>query len=203
MREWAHAARRRTAWLDAWYLPLTGVTLAAVAVIAVFRMETSAADLDPQFMRVVVERTMRFGGGYYENAIHNKGPLEPIVYEMAARVGGRNGFWFVIAVFALGAALCVGAAAAVVSRKAGAAQPVVAATATAVVVHLTLSEADYAGVLYARNMDVTLIAAALVVAELERCWITERRQMWERKLDRLGEYLDATAEAEHDEGQQT
>lgn len=25
-------------------------------------------------------------------------------------------------------------------------------------------------------------------------WITERRQLWERRLDRLGEYLDATAD---------
>jgi len=24
-------------------------------------------------------------------------------------------------------------------------------------------------------------------------WITERRELWERRLDRLGEYLDATA----------
>ena len=27
-------------------------------------------------------------------------------------------------------------------------------------------------------------------------WIVERRQAWERKLDRLGEYLDATADEE-------
>jgi DNA-binding transcriptional ArsR family regulator len=27
-------------------------------------------------------------------------------------------------------------------------------------------------------------------------WIVERRQAWERKLDRLGEYLDATADDE-------
>lgn len=32
-------------------------------------------------------------------------------------------------------------------------------------------------------------------------WIADRRQSWERKLDRLGEYLDATADEE--EGKQT
>jgi DNA-binding transcriptional ArsR family regulator len=31
-------------------------------------------------------------------------------------------------------------------------------------------------------------------------WITERRQLWERRLDRLGEYLDATADTEQEEG---
>jgi DNA-binding transcriptional ArsR family regulator len=36
---------------------------------------------------------------------------------------------------------------------------------------------------------------ALTAAER---WITERRQLWERKLDRLGEFLDATAD--DDEG---
>lgn len=31
-------------------------------------------------------------------------------------------------------------------------------------------------------------------------WITDRREMWERKLDRLGDYLDATAsENDNDE----
>jgi DNA-binding transcriptional ArsR family regulator len=30
-------------------------------------------------------------------------------------------------------------------------------------------------------------------------WIVERRQMWERKLDRLGDYLDATADEQERE----
>ena len=54
-------------------------------------MQLSAANYDPQYMRVLVERTIRLGGSYYENGIHNKGPLEPAVYELAGRIGGRSG----------------------------------------------------------------------------------------------------------------
>jgi hypothetical protein len=39
---------------------------------------------------------------------------------------------------------------------------------------------------------------ALTAAER---WITDRREQWEHKLDRLGEYLDATAG--EDEGGKT
>ncbi|HWL44668.1 MAG TPA: hypothetical protein VNQ73_17130 [Ilumatobacter sp.] len=178
MRELGRAIARRAAWLDRWYLPISIAALALAAAVAVLRMEQSTADFDPQFMRVVVERTMRFGGGYYENAIHNKGPLEPVVYEAAARLGGRDGFWLVIAVFTLGSALCVGAAAALVALRSGAARAVAAAVAAAVVAHLTLSEADYAGVLYARNIAVALLGLALAVTVLDRCWATPRRRWW-------------------------
>lgn len=37
---------------------------------------------------------------------------------------------------------------------------------------------------------------ALTAAER---WITERRQLWERRLDRLGEYLDDTADTDDGE----
>lgn len=168
----------RARWLDGWWTPITLVGLGALAVVAVFRMERSSADFDPQFMRVVVERTMRFGGGYYDNAIHNKGPLEPVVYEIAGRLGGRDGWWFVIAVMTLAATLCIGATAAVVAERAGAGRPVAVAAGAAVVAHLTLSEADYAGVLYARNMVVTLLSVALTVTVVGRCWATERRRRW-------------------------
>ena len=176
MRERGAAVRRRSVWLDAWYAPVTIVLLAALAAIAVARMTTSTADFDPQFMRVVVERTIRFGGGYYENAVHNKGPLEPVVYETAARFGGRAGFWFVIAVFTFAAAACVGAASALIAGRAGAGWPVAAAVEAGVVVHLTLSESDYAGVLYTRNMVVALLCVAVAVTLVERCWATERRR---------------------------
>lgn len=61
----------------------------------------------------------------------------------------------------------------------------------AVMQHLAVLEAS--GVVTSRKEGRVRICQvepkALTAAER---WITERRQLWERKLDRLGEYLDAT-----------
>ena len=171
----ATSLERRSQWTRRWFTPVTAAALVLLATIALFRMEASGANYDPQYMRVIVERAMRFGGSYYENGIHNKGPLEPVVYEVAARLGGDAGFWFVIGVFALIAAACVGVAAALFAIRSGASAAVAAAVATMAVVHLTLSEADYAGVLYARNMTVALLSAAFAVAAFDPAWTSARR----------------------------
>ncbi len=147
-------------------------TLGVIAAIALFHVETSAANYDPQYMRVLVERTMRYGGTYYENGIHNKGPLEPVIYEVAGRLGGRDGFWFVIAVFTMIASAIIGAASALVAVTCGAPRIIGWSVATAVVAHLMLSEADYAGVLYSRNITVTLLSVAVLVALSDSMWKT-------------------------------
>jgi DNA-binding transcriptional ArsR family regulator len=68
----------------------------------------------------------------------------------------------------------------------------------AVMQHLAVLEAS--GVVTSRKegrvRTCQLEPKALTAAER---WITERRQLWERKLDRLGEFLDATAD--EDEGE--
>jgi DNA-binding transcriptional ArsR family regulator len=68
----------------------------------------------------------------------------------------------------------------------------------AVMQHLAVLEAS--GVVSSRKVGrvrtCQVEPKALTAAER---WITERRQLWERRLDRLGEYLDATAE--DDEGE--
>lgn len=166
----------RSAWMRHWYVPVTAAGLAAVAVIAVFRMEATTPNYDPQYMRVLVERTMEQGGSYYSNGVHNKGPLEPLVYEIAGLLGGRDGWWFVVAVMVLGLAVCVGLAAAVVTVRAGGSTLLGACIAVMATVHLTLSDADYAGVLYARNLTTALIAATLGVGAFEPWWSTERRR---------------------------
>ena len=102
-----------------WIRPIVVGALVAIAVIAVFHMQLSAANYDPQYMRVLVERTIRLGGSYYDNGIHNKGPLEPAVYEFAGRIGGRSGFWFVIAIFTLVTSLVIGVAAALAVERSG------------------------------------------------------------------------------------
>lgn len=62
----------------------------------------------------------------------------------------------------------------------------------AVMQHLAVLEAS--GVVTSRKegrvRTCQVEPKALTAAER---WITERRQLWERRLDRLGEYLDETA----------
>ena len=169
---------RRTAWMRQWYVPATAAGLTAIAVVAVFRMEATAPNYDPQYMRVLVERTMERGGSYYSNGIHNKGPLEPFVYEVAGHLGGRDGWWFVVAVFALGAAVCVGLVAAVVAIRVGGSTLLGVCVAVLAIVHLTISDADYAGVLYARNLTTALIAITLGVAAYGPAWAGDRRRRW-------------------------
>ncbi len=168
---------QRSWWMRRWFAPMTSAVLVVLAFVAVLRMEASAADYDPQYMRVLVERTMAYGGSYYENGIHNKGPLEPAVYELAARLGGDGGFWFVIGVFTLLVSVCVGVASAVFAIRAGASIALGAAVAAMSVAHLTLSNADYSGVLYARNMTVALLSVGFVVAAHDAAWATRRRRI--------------------------
>ena len=168
----------RSAWLRRWYVPATAAGLTAIAIIAVFRMEATTPNYDPQYMRVLVERTMEQGGSYYSNGIHNKGPLEPFVYELAGLVGGRSGWWFVVAVFALIMAVCVGLAAAVLAIRVGGSTLLGVCVAVLAIVHLTISDADYAGVLYARNITTALIAVALGVAAYGPAWATDRNRRW-------------------------
>jgi len=63
----------------------------------------------------------------------------------------------------------------------------------AVMQHLAVLEAS--GVVTSQKIGrvrtCQVEAKALTAAER---WITERRQLWERRLDRLGEYLDETAD---------
>lgn len=168
----------RMLWLRRWYVPFTAAGLAVLAVITVFAMEPSAANYDPMYMRVLVERATHTGRSYYTSGVHNKGPLEPLVYEIAGQLGGRDGWWFVIAVFVLIAAAVVGWAAAVVATRVGGSTVVGVCVGVGTTVHLTLSTADYAGVLYARNITTTLLAAAVGLVAFGPAWTGERRRRW-------------------------
>src|SRR5437763_16888849 len=98
-----------------WQEPVRWLTVAVLAIVVVVPIvgnQVRVADVDPQFMRVIIERVHRFGGTFYQNGIYNKGPLEPVVYDVARHLGGYNGMWFVIsAVVALAALICAVAAA--------------------------------------------------------------------------------------------
>jgi hypothetical protein len=160
-----------------WGRPVVIAVLVALAIIAVFHMQLSAPNYDPQYMRVLVERTIRLGGSYYENGIHNKGPLEPAIYELAGRIGGRSGFWFVIAIFTMATTLVIAAATALATELAGGVRVVAIAVAVMTATHLTLSDSDYAGVLYSRNITVGLLAAAFAVGGWDGAWRSERRRI--------------------------
>ncbi|MGB8862239.1 MAG: hypothetical protein WCC60_23490, partial [Ilumatobacteraceae bacterium] len=130
--------------------------LTVIAVGALFYIEARASDWDPQYARDIAERTMRYGGSYYENSVHNKGPLEPGLYQLAAMVSTFDTFWFAIAVMVIGASVVVGLACRrVVQLLDGDVWLGWLAAATAFF-HLAVSDADYAGVLYSRNMTVAL-----------------------------------------------
>jgi hypothetical protein len=142
---------------------LTVVTGSLLGLSSVFRNEFNTQDWDPQFMRDIVLRTMRFGGSYYENGIHNKGPLEPVLYHLAALVTGYESYWFAVSVMATLSAICVAYCAArafglVLDNK-----QLMISTAFVTFVQFTLTGADYAGKLYSRNMTVALQAIASVL----------------------------------------
>src|SRR6478672_370026 len=69
-------------------------------------------NVDPQFSMVLVQRTLRFGGTFFDNALQDHGPVEPFLYDVAARLGGRNGAWYVISAMVTLVSLVLGYAAA-------------------------------------------------------------------------------------------
>ena len=133
-------------------------------------------NVDPQFAMVLVQRTIHFGGTFYDNAVQDHGPIEPFLYDVAARLGGRNGAWYVISAMATLVSLVLGYAAARTARLTGAARDVGIAVGAAVFVHFTISRSNYAGVLYIRNMTTVLLALAWVLLIDERVWASPRRR---------------------------
>ena len=78
---------------------LTFVTFVVVFAAAVIGNWLRSQNVDPEYTYDIVLRTIRFGGTYYENGIHNKGPLEPFVYQVAAWISSRDSFWYAISLF--------------------------------------------------------------------------------------------------------
>ena len=153
------------------------MTIAAITIVAVVPLlgnELRVQDWDPQFARIIVERTIRFGGSFYENGIYNKGPLELLVYDVARHLGGYDGMWHIVSVFAAVAALVTALVAARTAQWTGAFRALALATGVALYVHLTVSGSDYAGVLYARNMTVSLLAVVWLLTFEERFWRAPR-----------------------------
>lgn len=158
--------------------PSTAVALSSAAIgvfIAWVGLENRSQDFDPQYVRTIVERAAVFGGTYYQNGIHNKGPLETAIYDSVRLFTSYEGYWFGISAYVILAAGLLGLAAWAVARAVGGSRPVAAIAASLVVVHFTVSTSDYAGVLYSRNITTTLLAAVLGLALWPRPWSDRRR----------------------------
>src|SRR6266850_2049566 len=77
-------------------------------------------NVDPQFSMVLVQRTIRFGGTFFDNALQDHGPIEPFLYDVAARLGGRNGAWYVVSAMVTLVSLVLAYVAARTARLTGA-----------------------------------------------------------------------------------
>ncbi|MEI7753366.1 MAG: hypothetical protein WCJ32_02965 [Actinomycetota bacterium] len=153
---------------------ITAFIVAAFVVAAFFDNEFRSRSWDPQQMRDYVERTIHFGGTFYENGLLNKGPLEPVVYRLAAALTSWEGFWYAISFFILIVSGLVAWAASRAAQVVGGHRLLGVALGIGVFFHFTLGKADYAGVLYSRNMIVGLLAAAWLVALAPNAWTPER-----------------------------
>lgn len=158
--------------------PSTALALGSAVIgafVAWVGLESRSQDFDPQYVRTIVERAAAFGGTYYQNGIHNKGPLETAVYDSARLFTSFDGYWFGISVYVILAAGLVGLAAWAVARAVGGSRSLACVAASLVIVHFTVSTSDYAGVLYSRNLTTTLLASVLGLALWPRPWSEPRR----------------------------
>ncbi|MFM8847254.1 MAG: hypothetical protein ACKOHN_04290 [Actinomycetota bacterium] len=172
---------------DSW-AHVSAALAATVATLGWFAIERRSQDYDPQYARTIVERAARFGGTYYENGIHNKGPLETVVYDSARWFTSYDTYWFAIASYCLVISLTLGAASWAVARRFAGHRTAAAVSAAVTVVHFFMSSSDYAGVVYSRNITTALLAAVVVVALWDRPWRDPRlaRLLWIGAVASLG-----------------
>ena len=160
-------------------LSLTTSVSASVAILGAFvtwiGLEDRTRDFDPQYVRTIIERAATYGGSYYENGIHNKGPLETALYDSVRLFTSYESFWFGISAYVVIISALLGITAWLIARSIGASLVLAATAGSVVAIHFSLSSSDYAGVLYSRNITSGLLALVLVITLWPRCWITTRR----------------------------
>ncbi len=146
----------------------------AMVVAAYFHNEFRAQNWDPMQTRVYVERTIRFGGTFYENGLVNKGPVEPMVYRVATAITSREGFWYAISALIIVVSAVLAWAASKTAQVLGGHRLVGVAIGIVVFFHFALGKADYAGALYSRNMVIGMYAGAWLIAISPRWWSPAR-----------------------------
>ena len=166
---------RVQSWIRHLICGLNGLLTVAVFVGVFFGNDFRVSDWDPTYMRDLVERSMRYGGSFYVNGIHNKGPLEPVVYRLAATLSSWDSYWYAVTVFVLIGSTVVALCAAYVTRTTSGHWSVGFATGMAVLIHLTLSGAEYSGRLYSRHMTVALLCAVFILMLDRGTWEGLRR----------------------------
>ena len=162
---------------DTW-LPVSSAAAVIVGVVGWFAVEHRSRDYDPQYARTIVERAARFGGTYYENGIHNKGPLETLVYDSARLLTSYDTYWFAIAFYVLVISVVIGLAARTTTRLFAGSSTAMAVAAGITTVHFFVSSSDYAGVVYSRNITTAMLAVLVVTTASDRCWSDPRRSRW-------------------------
>ena len=160
-------------------IPFASSLAASTAVLGIFvawnSLELRTQDFDPQYARVIIERAAAFGGTYYQNGIHNKGPLETAIYDSARLFTSYETYWFAISAYAIFISALLGLTAWLIVRSVGASRPLAAAAGSLVAIHFSLSSSDYAGVIYSRNITTALLAAVMAGALWSGGWTNRRR----------------------------
>jgi hypothetical protein len=146
--------------LGVWATVAAGTLL---LISAIFQNEVNSQDWDPQYMRDIVERTLVHGGSYYENGIHNKGPIEPLVYHAATLISSYYSFWLAMSLFISFAAIVVAYGVNAAMREVYPGRSARLVAVIAVFVHFTLTGADYSGKMYSRNIAIAMQSVALIL----------------------------------------
>jgi hypothetical protein len=171
------APPRSTSKLEDLTRTVTIVAFALVGAGAAVGNVTRAEAVEPSYTYDIVLRTIRFGGSYYANGIHDKGPLDMLLYHAATWFSTHDGFWYVISILVAIAAALIATGAARMSSELGANRDVAIAVAAVVFVHFTLSNAAYAGVLDVWTITATLLALAWLAALSNRATSTPGRAL--------------------------
>jgi len=145
-----------------------------LVIAAFFSNSLRSADFDPQQMRTYVERTVRFGGTFYENGLHNKGPLDPIIYRFAFTLGGYDAFWYAISGFITIGTILIAYAAYKSSFEHGAPKSLGLGLAFIAFFHFALAKTHYSGVLFSRNEVSYVLVCAWILVLAKRPWSSDK-----------------------------
>ncbi len=152
--------------------------ISIVALGALIANEHRSQDFDPQYTRTIIERAAKFGGSYYQNGIHNKGPLETALYDSVRLFTSDGTYWFGVSLFVLMIATLLSTVVAAVARISGGSRTIALSASVLTFLHFTISSSDYAGVIYSRNMTTGALAIVFTLIWCPQFWSSNRRSRW-------------------------
>jgi hypothetical protein len=149
-----------------------------IGIGAWISLEHRSQDFDPQYTRTIIERAAKFGGSYYQNGIHNKGPLETALYDSVRLFTSDGTYWFGLSLFVLMIAALLSTTVAAVARISGGSRTIALSASVLTFLHFTISSSDYAGVIYSRNMTTGALAIVFTLIWCPQFWSSIRRSRW-------------------------